>query len=648
MTPKLNSLFRVIIIISAFLFSSANHAAEVITSYHSDIIVEENGDLLVTEKITVIAEGDQIKRGIFRDFPIVVKNRGGKTVLVKFDILSIKRDGEADDWHREAYYNFARIYIGNADVFIAHGTHTYEITYRTDRQLRFFKTYDELFWNVTGTEWAFPIEKASARVVLPAKVKVTETNFFTGSFGSTETNATSQINPLRHSVDFVTTRPLGIRAGLTIGIKMEKGVFNPVPPGKDWEWFWRDYIGEVAGLIALLVVSLYYFIRWWQIGRDPPSGVIVPNWDTSNELSPALANYIDEKGFGTHAWKAMTAAILNLAVKGHVVIDQLNDKPTITRTDKPIGEDLPIGEAKIVNILDSRVSRSIRAIKSQGTSIQSMHSKFKSAISDEHRDAYYHHNWGAIVTGILLSLAGVVAILITGGVSMDLVAIIIPVTIGTIVISLFSFKLVNLLGSHVGMIEKTVAVFFAAMIVVIVLTSGIFSFSFLYQSFTQPLLLSCFVGILVANVLFFFLLGAPTSLGRERMDAMEGLKTYLVLAEQDRMNLAGAPTMSPQHYETLLPYAVAMGVEKPWSNAFQSWLISAAAVAAGYAASSYAPGWYRGDFGSDGAIGSLESVSDSMASSFTSSLPAPKSSSSGFSGGGSSGGGGGGGGGGGW
>ncbi len=36
--------------------------------------------------------------------------------------------------------------------------------------------------------------------------------------------------------------------------------------------------------------------------------------------------------------------------------------------------------------------------------------------------------------------------------------------------------------------------------------------------------------------------------------------------------MAGAPEMSPQHFEKLLPYAVALGVEKPWTETFDKWL----------------------------------------------------------------------------
>ncbi|MBW8298878.1 MAG: DUF2207 domain-containing protein, partial [Hydrogenophaga sp.] len=108
----------------------------------------------------------------------------------------------------------------------------------------------------------------------------------------------------------------------------------------------------------------------------------------------------------------------------------------------------------------------------------------------------------------------------------------------------------------------------------------------------------------------------------------------------------GAPKLSPQQFETLLPSAVALGVEKPWTETFDIWLASAAA---GAGAASYPPGGFHGPqprgFG-----GRFGGVSCAQGTTIASTIPAPpKSSSSGFSsGGGSSGGGGGGGGGGGW
>jgi uncharacterized membrane protein len=116
------------------------------------------------------------------------------------------------------------------------------------------------------------------------------------------------------------------------------------------------------------------------------------------------------------------------------------------------------------------------------------------------------------------------------------------------------------------------------------------------------------------------------------MDGIDGLRQYLTLAEKDRMNMAGAPQMSPQHFEKLLPYAVALGVEKPWTETFDTWLASAKMT------DDYHPGWYSGsNYG--GFAGSVGGFSHSMASTIQSTLPAPAPSSSSGAGGGGGGGG---------
>ncbi len=80
---------------------------------------------------------------------------------------SATRDGQDEPWRTEPFGNGVRVYLGSASVMLPHGEHTYELVYRTDRQMGFFADHDELYWNVTGNGWDFPIDRATARVVLP-------------------------------------------------------------------------------------------------------------------------------------------------------------------------------------------------------------------------------------------------------------------------------------------------------------------------------------------------------------------------------------------------------------------------------------------------------------------------------------------------
>jgi uncharacterized membrane protein len=128
------------------------------------------------------------------------------------------------------------------------------------------------------------------------------------------------------------------------------------------------------------------------------------------------------------------------------------------------------------------------------------------------------------------------------------------------------------------------------------------------------------------------------------MDQLAGFRLYLETAESDRLNL-GAPEITADRFEALLPYAVALDVEKPWSDAF------AAAIRRAHPddpdpMSSYQPRWSSGGWSGSNFSSAVSSSVASMSEAFASAEPA-SSGSSGFGGGGS-GGGGGGGGGGGW
>jgi uncharacterized membrane protein len=135
------------------------------------------------------------------------------------------------------------------------------------------------------------------------------------------------------------------------------------------------------------------------------------------------------------------------------------------------------------------------------------------------------------------------------------------------------------------------------------------------------------------------------------MDQIDGLKMYLETAEANRLNLEGEPPMTVERFERLLPFAIALGVEKPWSDHFEAELKrNAVADAPG---GTYHPAWYHGsDWSSSrgGFANAVNAATSGMAAAMIAAQPV-SSTSSGFSGaggGGSSGGGGGGGGGGGW
>ncbi|MBX5236804.1 DUF2207 domain-containing protein [Rhizobium sp. NLR22b] len=629
------------------LAAPAVFAAEVIDSFASDITLEKSGAMTVRETITVNAEGNRINHGIFRDFPLFFTDAGGRRRSVDFDMVSVSRDGADEPWHTESISGGIRIYAGSAEVTVTPGRHRYVFTYRTNRQIRYFDDHDELYWNVTGNGWIFPIRSATATVTLPPGVAATGTIFFTGPQGATGKNA--RVSESSAGLVFSTTAPLGPNEGLTFAIRMPKGSIDPPSADMESTWWLKDNRNYFIGFGGLILVFAYYLRSWLKVGRDPARGVVVPRWDAPDGISPALVNYIDNRGFSGGGWTALAATALNLAVRGYVKLEDLKNSIVIRGTGKALGkEKFQAGEAELLKVAGGE-GRTLTIDKANGERVKSVGQSFRSAIEKEHRGKYYNSNIGYTAGGIALSAAALVALFVFGSLEPDTIALmLIPIAI-SVFISVFVAGLVKSLHHGRSLFAKVMAVIAAAVgvfvgvsiLAIIVLTLA----SSLVELHETPMLFAV-GGIVLLNVLYVFIMGAPTPLGARMMDGVDGLRQYLTLAEKDRMNMAGAPQMSPQHFETLLPYAVALGVEKPWSRTFETWLAAAAAGAA----AAYSPSWYSGDFNSGSFSDRIGGFSSSMASTIASTIPAPppSSSSSGFSGGGSSGGGGGGGGGGGW
>jgi hypothetical protein len=131
--------------VSAVLFSlmltGGVWAREEIRNYQVDIQVRTDASIEVTETITVNAEGHDIRRGIYRDIPLRALDDWGLWSSNGFDLVEVLHNGKPSPYHTEWQGRFFRILIGDADVFIPRGEHTYTIRYVTTRQLRFFEGF---------------------------------------------------------------------------------------------------------------------------------------------------------------------------------------------------------------------------------------------------------------------------------------------------------------------------------------------------------------------------------------------------------------------------------------------------------------------------------------------------------------------------
>jgi hypothetical protein len=614
-------------------------AREEIRDFEAAVTLLSNGSVDVTETITVNAEGLQIRRGIFRDIPTTLVNDDNSRLRSSLHVVSVTRDGRAEPYSTEAITNGKRIRIGDADVFLSTGVHRYVIRYTMTRMARFFPDHDELFWNATGNYWDFPILHARATVRLPEAAAISQLVVYTGRFGSQAHDATAR-QVTGTLATFETTRTLQPGEGMSVAVAFQKGVLA-APSGLQALFYWfSDHRDLVLPAFAVLIVLLYNYFAWDSVGRDPARGTIIPLFHPPRGFSPALVHFIHRMGWRNNGWTAFTASMFDLGVKGLIRIDQPDKKVTVTVTGKKPGEPLPPGESVLWSFFNGQGK--ITFDRDNGDWVYTRRGEMVSAIEKENRQVWFNNNTGHVVVGALLSLAMLGALVLFGVLQP---AWLVAAGVAGVVLLLFTSAFRQFWSGN-GLSRFIIAVW--VLVFGFNMLGGVAS---MFDLFNLDMAAVAAVSIVVIDVVFAILLRAPTVQGRRVMDEIEGFRMYLDTAEKERLNLAGEPPMTITRFEAILPFAIALGVEKPWSEHFEGELARNAVADASNGV--YSPGWYSGhDFSTSGSGGFSNAVSaatSGMSAAMIAAQPA-SSSSSGFGGGGGggSGGGGGGGGGGGW
>ncbi|MFO1120920.1 MAG: DUF2207 domain-containing protein [Hyphomicrobiales bacterium] len=632
---------RKLLLAFCLLLGLAQQAAaeEKIVSFISDVTVNADASLDVNETITVIAEGNDIRRGILRDFPTIYTDRNGIRVQVGFDVIDVRRDGRSEPFAIESLPNGKRIRIGDKDVFLDYGEHIYEIHYRTTRQLGFFDTYDELYWNVTGNGWTFAIDRAQVIIRLPEGARIQQSAGYTGPQGASGEDFRI-LSDSGSQFRAETTRRLAPYEGFTVAVAWQKGLVTPPSDADKLGWWLRDNAG-IFGLIATLLASgLYYLLAWNKVGRDPPKGTIIPLFRPPEGLSPAAARFVRDYGFDD---RGFAAALVGLAVKKHLKIKDDDGAFAITPqfgaggvpmtpAENALFRALPSGELKLKQTNHQMVGKARDALKN--------------ALKSEYEGSAFVRNIGAFVKGAAISVAGLLlsAVLLEGGEGFSGLFLIGWMSIWWGVVLTFLWAAVKgFMGG--GSIMGRVGSIFMMLFLVPFVGGGVMApLAVLIGSGSTQLYLLVGTAVLLGlmNLAFFYLLRAPTVPGRKLLDEIEGFRLYMTTAEEERLKVLHPPEKTPELFERYLPYALALDCENEWNAKF------AAVLAAAAAAGAAQPGWYSGRNWDAGRTGSFtNSLGRSLSSSVASASTAPGSS-SGSGGGGSSGGGGGGGGGSGW
>jgi uncharacterized membrane protein YgcG len=561
------------------LFASSARARELrIEKFDSEIVVSPKGSIDVTETIQVQFIGSW--KGLYREIPVEYVTPQGLNYTLFLDVKRITDENGSSlkfESSRERHYRKLKIYVPGAQD--AHKTIVIE--YSVSDALRFFEDHDELYWNVTGDEWDVPIQAARARIVLPEGTTGIRANPFTGAYRSRAQDADFEV--AGNGVEVHSRQSLGYHEGLTIAVAFDKGFVHEPTAIDKISLFLRS--NWPLGLPVIIFVIMFYL--WWTQGRDPRLRPIAAQYEPPDQLTPGEAGTLVDNSADM---RDITSSIVDLAVRGFLVIEEhqkdrmlglVHDKDYnfILKKDRSEWAKLKPHEQVLLNGFFSA------GTVGETVSMSSLENRFYKNLPDIKNRIFeslvthgYYRRRPDSVRASYLGIGLVIGVLaIWGGSS---------------------------IASSLGMAPLTFII----------------------------------AGILSAFVIcaFGWFMPAHTEQGARALEGVLGFEDFLNHVESDRFNRT---IKTPEMFEKFLPFAMALGVEKNWSKAFQGIMTQP-------------PEWYRGSYGPNFYpvmfIGALNSMS-SRASSVMASAPRSSGGSGfggggggGFSGGGFGGGGGGG------
>lgn len=326
-----------VLALAGLLAGSAEAAAIDLDRFDVSLLLDRDGTFHVTETLQVDF-GDVRKHGIFRTIPVDygrTENVAGAPISTRYSIRL--RVLSVSDERGEAYpYTVSRqgrdvfLRIGDPDRTVT-GRVSYAITYTVQRAINRFETHDELYWNVTGTEWDWPIHEASVQVHLPEGMAEEQVRHrtFTGPLGAKTTRATESLEGRTYRAAVSGLAP---SEGLTIVLGLPKGALDP--PSEARELFWKvsDNAGYVLAALLPAVSALVLFGLYLKSGRDPDRGMpSVVEYEPPKELSPAEVGSLVDERIDT---ADLVSTVLDLAVRGYLKIREIETTRFLFLTQK--------------------------------------------------------------------------------------------------------------------------------------------------------------------------------------------------------------------------------------------------------------------------------------------------------------------------
>ncbi|MBQ6860261.1 MAG: DUF2207 domain-containing protein [Clostridia bacterium] len=599
------------------MFSSVFAADYYIEEYNVYVTVNEDNVLNIEEEITTMFEVP--KHGIIRKIPLkneVVRNDGSSE---KNNVAIKNINVKGADYTVSSSGGYKSIKIGSASTTLT-GKKTYIITYDYELPRDKNKNFDELYFNIIGTEWDTYINKVNFTINMPKEFDKTKVGFSLGAKGIVGNNNmtyTVRGTTIGGSVNQV----LKAGEGLTIRLELEDKYFDAPAVRIDGTVFFK--------IVVIAFCTFIVYTIWYRHGRDiqtvdtvefyPPEGY------NSAELGFLYRGYSNDMD--------VISLLIYLANKGYIKINDEKQKSLFTSVNSYSIEkikDYDGDNASEKMFMDLLFANSNTVSKTTFERyLTSISYKVRSTIDNKENKkniivkSAFSRNLlivAFIIFVIFYSILGVIASESSWGEAF---------TIGFLMLFYTPFWIA---GFKIPGTMKIFWLGFTGFHMTAML--GGFGAWRMFASFENAIL--SIVGLSSIATMFICLMNMSkrTSYGAHILGKIKGFKRFLEVAEKDRiLNLIND---NPNYVFDILPYMYVLGVSDEYIKQFESFV-------------SESPEWYNSN-DSFNTLHFAHFMNDMVSSAHSSTVSSGSSSSGGggSSGGGSSGGGSGGGGGSSW
>ncbi|MCR5813864.1 MAG: DUF2207 domain-containing protein [Desulfovibrio sp.] len=554
-------------IVAFFLLCTAEraYASERIIDFSIELAVQTDGSMLVTEYISVIAEHNAIKHGIFRSVPTLAWN-GKMLRFFGVELVEGRMDGAPVPCRTVRSDLLTSFILGDPDKELARGEHQFALTFRTTGHVRSEEGGYAIHYNATGSQWSFPIEEATVIVTLPDGAKLTDSSAYI-----LHGKERSEGGTVHEANAFGTTRPLEPGEALVVQAAWQGGSITlPAPGLRERLSAYGPEVMEVVGAIPLLC-----FVLLWFFFRRVQKPVVVPVFSPPQDISPGFAAYLYEKEAN-----AGCADLLWTAVRGFMKMKKDGRKWTF----------IPAWPRRRQNGWQDKSCRAIADSLFSDTPSESlpcsengMPKGWQAVDSNDGERLYralhgqqdgYRERMRAFgaSSGLLLPALGVMvnavllyaALYVAGWMGIYDGENLKDYFFGIFLCSLIAA--LPLLRRKKGALKTLGFAFFGTLSVLALGLLMEWEWQYWLPTlscvFMPPLFWRCFPYRLTPE-------------GLKARAAVEGLAMYIGIAEKERLARINAPEDTVAIYEEMLPYAVALGMAEAWEKRFAPVLATA-------------------------------------------------------------------------